>query len=126
MEAPAAILVVAEVVVLLAGVVARFVFDHPLVWSDEVASLLFLWLAMLGAAIALRRGAHMRLTTLTGRMTPRWQSRLDALATGAPLLFLALLASPALDYLDDQSYIETPALGWLAASAPPRSWPASG
>jgi tripartite ATP-independent transporter DctM subunit len=112
MEGPAAILVVAEVVVLLAGVVARFAFDNPLVWSDEVASLLFLWLAMLGAAIALRRGVHMRLTTLTGRMAPRWQSRLDALATGVPLLFLALLVSPALDYLDDQSYIETPALGW--------------
>jgi tripartite ATP-independent transporter DctM subunit len=112
MEGPAALLVVAEVLVLLTGVVARFVFDSPLVWSDEIASLLFLWLAMLGAAIALRRGVHMRLTTLTGRMAPRWQSRLDALATGVPLLFLALLASPAMDYVDDQSYIETPALGW--------------
>ena len=99
-------------VVLLAGVVARFVFGNPLVWSDEIASLLFLWLAMLGSAIALRRGTHMRLTTLAGRMSPRWQARLEALATGVPLLFLALLVSPALDYVDDQSFIETPALGW--------------
>lgn len=111
-EIPAAILVVAEVVILFAGVVSRFVFDRPLVWSDEVASLLFLWLAMLGAAIALRRGAHMRLTTVAALMSPAWRARVDALAVGVPLLFLALLVNPALDYVDDQSFIETPALSW--------------
>ena len=47
-----------------AGVVARYVFHSPLVWSDELASILFLWLAMLGAVVALRRGEHMRMTAL--------------------------------------------------------------
>ena len=112
MEIPAAILVVAEVVVLFLGVIARFVFNRPLVWSDEIASLLFLWLAMLGAAIALRRGVHMRLTTVTARMAPRWRARVDAFSVGVPLLFLALMVSPTMDYVDDQSFIETPALGW--------------
>ena len=111
-EIPAAILVVAEVVILFAGVVSRFVFDRPLVWSDEVASLLFLWLAMLGAAIALRRGVHMRLTTVAALMSPAWRARMDALAVGVPLLFLALLISPAVEYVEDQSFIETPALSW--------------
>ncbi len=105
-------LVVAEVVILLLGVVSRFVFDRPLVWSDEIASLLFLWLAMVGAAIALRRGAHMRLSTVTARLSPRLAARLEALAVGVPLLFLALLVGPALDYVEDQSFIETPALSW--------------
>ena len=111
-EIPAAILVVAEIIILLMGVVARFVFDRPLVWSDEIASLLFLWLAMLGAAIALRRGVHMRLTTVVSRMSPRWRARADALAVGIPLIFLALLIGPSLDYVDDQSFIQTPALSW--------------
>ena len=111
-EVPAAILVVAETIILLIGVVARFVFDSPLVWSDEIASLLFLWLAMLGAAIALRRGVHMRLTTVTTTLAPAWRARLDALAVGVPLLFLAFMIQPAMDYADDQSYIETPALSW--------------
>ena len=78
-DVAAAILVVAETVILLMGVVSRFVFDRPLVWSDEVASLLFLWLAMIGAAIALRRGAHMRLSTLAALMSPAWQRRVEAL-----------------------------------------------
>ena len=112
MEAVAAVLVVAEVAILLMGVVSRFVFDRPLVWSDELASLLFLWLAMIGAAIALSRGAHMRLSTVTAMLSPAWRLRFDALAVGVPLVFLALLFSPARDYVEDQSFIETPALSW--------------
>ena len=55
-ESVAAALVLAEIVVLFAGVMARYVFHAPLVWSDELASILFLWLSMLGAVLALRRG----------------------------------------------------------------------
>ncbi|HSC62703.1 MAG TPA: TRAP transporter small permease subunit, partial [Caldimonas sp.] len=44
-EAPAAALVVGEVLVLLAGVIMRFVFNSPIPWADELASILFLWLA---------------------------------------------------------------------------------
>jgi hypothetical protein len=51
-EVPAALLVLAEVVVLLAGVTSRYLFHEPLVWSDELASILFLWLAMLGSIVA--------------------------------------------------------------------------
>ena len=54
-EIPAALLVVAEIIILFAGVVARYALHQPLIWSDELASILFLWLAMLGAAVAFRR-----------------------------------------------------------------------
>ena len=42
-EIPAAILVAVEILVLLAGVISRYVLNHPLTWSDELASILFLW-----------------------------------------------------------------------------------
>jgi TRAP-type C4-dicarboxylate transport system permease small subunit len=45
----AAMLVVLDVAVLFAGVVARYVFNRPIIWSDELAAALFLWLGMLGA-----------------------------------------------------------------------------
>ena len=53
---------------LFSGIVARYVFHRPLTWSDELASTLFLWLAMLGAVIALRRGEHMRMTAIVARL----------------------------------------------------------
>jgi TRAP-type C4-dicarboxylate transport system permease small subunit len=57
-------LVLVEIIILLIGVVSRFAFHRPLVWVDELASLLFLWLAMMGATVALLRREHMGLTAL--------------------------------------------------------------
>ncbi len=109
---PAAAAVLLEVGVLLYSVVMRFGFNRPLVWGDELASIVFLWLAMLGAVLALLYGEHMRLTTIATRLPPRWRALADTLAVAAPCLFLAVIISPALDYMEDQSFITTPALGW--------------
>ena len=109
---PAAIALLLEVGVLLYGVIMRFGFNRPLVWGDELAGMLFLWLAMLGAVLALRFGEHMRLTTIATRLPLRWRRLADTLAVAAPCLFLAVLIGPALDYMEDQSFITTPALGW--------------
>ena len=111
-ELPTALLVLIEIAVLFAGVVSRFVFHHPFVWSDELASILFLWLAMLGATVALLRGQHMRLTAIVARLRPNWQTRADALAVLVPALFLVLLLPWAREYANDEWFIETPALGW--------------
>jgi len=121
-ELAAGALVVAEIVILFSGVIARYVFNHPLVWSDELASIVFLWQAMLGAVIALRRDEHMRMTALVGALPPGAQAGLDAFATCAALTFLALIAWPAFDYAIEELDITTPALeitnAWRAAALP--------
>jgi len=38
-EVPAALLVAVEILVLLVGVISRYVFNSPLTWSDELASI---------------------------------------------------------------------------------------
>ncbi|GAB3626292.1 Sialic acid TRAP transporter permease protein SiaT [Pandoraea terrae] len=121
-EIPAALLVVAEIVVLLAGVTSRYVMHTPLVWSDELASILFLWLAMLGAVVALRRGEHMRMTALVGMASPGVRAFLDVIAIAAPLAFLMLVIGPAVEFAQDEAFITTPALDiantWRAAALP--------
>ena len=111
-EVPTVLLVAAEVVVLFCGVTARYVFHRPIIWSDELASILFLWLAMFGAAVALQRGGHMRLSYLVDRLPPRGRAVAEVLNVGVPLLFVALVLQASWDYAEDQSFIETPALGW--------------
>ena len=110
-ELPAAALVVAEIVVLFAGVVFRYGIDRPLVWADELASVLFLWLCTLGAVIAQRRGGHMRLTAVAVRLPPLWRNRLEALAAVVAALFMVQLILPAIEYTADQWAITLPALG---------------
>src|SRR6516165_11555850 len=121
-EIPAAILVVAEVVILFAGVVARYGLRQPLIWSDELASILFLWLAMLGAAVAFRRSEHMRMTAVVASAGPRLRAYLDVVATCAALAFLLMIVWPAYQYAYEESFITTPALQiqniWRAAALP--------
>jgi tripartite ATP-independent transporter DctM subunit len=121
-EIPAALLVLAEVVVLLMGVTSRYVFHQPLVWSDELASILFLWLAMLGSIIAFQRGEHMRMTALVGKMGPRGRAFLDLVAIAAGIAFLAFVVHPAYEFAQDEVFVTTPAMGiansWRAAALP--------
>ena len=121
-EIPAALLVVTEIVILFAGVVARYGLHRPLVWSDELASILFLWLAMLGAAVAFRRAEHMRMTAVVASAMPAMRAYLDVVATCAALAFLLLIAWPACEYAYEESFITTPALQipniWRAAALP--------
>ena len=111
-EAASAVILAAEIAILSAGVVFRFVLNRPLTWSDELASILFLWLAMLGSVLALRRGQHMRLTTVAELLPERVRPALQALAVSAPALFLLAMLPHAVEYMQGQSFIESPALGW--------------
>jgi len=107
---PVAVLVAAEITVLLAGVVARYVFHNPLIWSDEVASILFLWLAMLGSAMAFQREEHMRMTAVVGKLAPSRRAFLDVLASTAALAFLLLILPHAWEYAVEEAMVRTPAL----------------
>src|SRR3954462_14893680 len=101
-----AMLVLAETCILFAGVVSRYVFDSPLVWTDELATFLFLWLAMLGTVVALRGDGHMRLTTLVSWVRPglgRWFGTAGSLVV---IAFVVQILRPALEYLDEQQYTE--------------------
>ena len=121
-ETLAALLVLVEIAVLFTGVFTRYVLHQPLVWSDELASILFLWLSMLGAVVALRRGEHMRMTAFVDRASPATRALLDTFAIAASVAFLALVMAPAWEYAHEEQYIVTPALeisnGWRAAAIP--------
>jgi tripartite ATP-independent transporter DctM subunit len=121
-EILAAMLVAAEIIILFSGVVARYVLNHPLIWSDELASILFLWLAMLGAVVAFRRDEHMRMTAAVGSLPSQTRATFDLFATCAALAFLLLIAWPAYQYAQEETFITTPALNlnnaWRAAALP--------
>jgi tripartite ATP-independent transporter DctM subunit len=109
-EVPAAALLVAELLLLLANVTFRYVLHTPLVWGDELASLLFIWLAMLGAVVALRRGEHMRLTVFLSKMTPDRRAFFETFGSVVAVAFVLMLIGPAWEYTQDEMMITTPAL----------------
>lgn len=106
----AAALVVIEVGILFTGVIFRYVLDKPLIWSNELAGILFLWLVSLGAVVALRRGEHMRMTALVSRLSPRGQRFAGRMAGLIVAIFTFELIVPGLSYLVQEAAIVTPTL----------------
>ena len=121
-EVPAAILVFLEIIVLFSGVISRYALHRPLTWSDELASVMFLWLAMLGAVIAFRRAAHMRMTALVDLASPEKREFFDLLGVVAGATFLALVGYPAFEFALDEAIVTSPSLeisnAWRASALP--------
>ena len=108
--------------ILFIGVVSRYALSSPITWSDELASILFVWLTMLGAVIAFQRGQHMRMTALVSIAGPAVREVLEIIAIAIPLMFMALILYPSLKYAIEEQVIITPALeisnGWRSAALP--------
>lgn len=117
-----AAMVLAEIVVLFSGVLSRYVFHTPLTWTDELASTLFLWLSMFGAVVALRRGAHMRMTAIVSKLSREKYALVEVMGLVASLAFLLLFLWPSWEYARDEAMITTPALEisnmWRAIAIP--------
>lgn len=61
---------VALIIVMVTGVVARFVFNHALSWSEELATFLTLFLVFVGSAQALRDDQHPAIGLFGRRLSP--------------------------------------------------------
>ncbi|RWK40867.1 MAG: TRAP transporter large permease subunit [Mesorhizobium sp.] len=109
-EAVASILLVFVIGLLLAGVISRYVLSLPIVWIDEAASISFLWLAMLGSAIAIDRNEHLRLTIFLNLIPERGRRFVDALALLLVATVLLALIVPASQYVQEEWYVTSAAL----------------
>ncbi|MDE2515714.1 MAG: TRAP transporter large permease subunit [Rhodospirillales bacterium] len=85
-EILAAILMVADLAVVIWSVLARFLLAAPLVWSDDVARLLLLATIFFGAAAALQRDENAGVAFFAERLPPRLRAPVDAFASLVILL----------------------------------------
>ena len=76
--------------VFIAGVMRWF--GQPLVWSVDLAQLLFVWVSFLGADMALRKRAHIGIDYLVKRLPLRARVILDVALAAVCLAFLGIMA----------------------------------
>jgi len=55
-------------VVIIAQVFSRYVLGSSISWSEELARYLMIWMALVGASVAVRQGAHVGVTLLVERL----------------------------------------------------------
>lgn len=55
----------------LFNVLSRYLFGNPLSWAEEVATYLFVWMVMFGAALAIKTKEHFMIEFFIDRFTGR-------------------------------------------------------
>ena len=110
LEVVSALLMLTIIGLLLTTVVTRYVLSTSIVWVDEVVSMSFIWVTMIGAALAMHRNEHLRLTLVVDRLSERWRARVHGFALVAVAAFLLALLPFAWEYTQEEWFIRTPAL----------------
>ena len=115
-------LLVIEIVLMLVGVISRYLFHRPLVWADEFSSVFFLWLAMLGAVLALRQASHMRMSAIVNKLPADARALFDKISAVLIFAFLVILLEPAVEYTLEEQAVSLATVdisrAWRAAAMP--------
>ncbi len=64
------LLLTALLLVVGGQIFSRYVLNHSLFWSEELARYLFIWLVFLSAAMVLRREGHIQVSFFVERLAP--------------------------------------------------------
>lgn len=72
-------------------VIARYIFNSPTLWADEVSSYLLIAIVFLGLAPNVRQDAHIRIDVLTNLVAGWVRVALEMFAYGAGIVFSVLL-----------------------------------
>ncbi len=98
-EVAAIAVTLALLAVMVLGIGSRLVND-PLVWTDELARYLMVWLALLGWIIASRRRAHIRITVIIDRLPRILRLVAEVAIQLALVVFGAVLAWHSLELVE--------------------------
>lgn len=123
-EALTAVVFLAMTAVGFANVVVRYLTPYSLAGAAELLPNLFVWLSLFGAAVAVKRRAHLAVTVLVERL-PRAGQVLAALlvyALGATFFLAVVYQGYVLTAQDFASGVRTYALGlprwWFSLGVP--------
>lgn len=90
-------LMAALLVVLSWQIGSRWLLNDPSLWSEELARVLFMYMCMIGCAMALKRGSHVNITYFSDKLPEKAR-----LALVLSLEFAVLLSIFAIIYLGYQ------------------------
>jgi TRAP-type transport system small permease protein len=115
-------LVGALVLLVGSGILARYVFNYSLAWSDELAGLGFVWLTLLGSVAACRRRTHMAMGFFPKWFAAAGQRWVGLYVNAAVLIFLAATVVEGirltLATIDDKSAVLRISVGLSYLSLP--------
>jgi TRAP-type C4-dicarboxylate transport system permease small subunit len=91
------LLMAAIAAVVFLQVITRYVLAYPLDWPEELARILFVWVALLGAVLAFRKAGHFSIEAFLNLLPPPLRRGVSVFLRVTLLAFLLLVAYLGLD-----------------------------
>jgi TRAP-type C4-dicarboxylate transport system permease small subunit len=108
LEEAACVLVFAVMtVVAFANVITRYVVQYSLAFTEELVVSLFVWLTLLGSAIAFRQGTHLAFTWLVERLPRPLRQASVLLSSTLSVVLFALLVWFGLGQIQSERMLGT-------------------
>ena len=110
----ASVCVIVMALLVFVNIISRKLFDYSLTISDEMPIYLFVLMSFMGTAIAARRQAHLGLSIITDRVSPRTRTIINMIMYGIAALFCLLIVIFGIQMVISQYQLgqQTAAMQW--------------
>lgn len=96
----------------IANVLARYVFNHSFVWAEELSRYMMIWVGFLGAGLVLRVGAHIAVDVFQDLLPRRAAQAVRVLVLAVLAVSLVSMLWLGVEYVRFAWGQETPVLNW--------------
>lgn len=110
-----AVLMLAMTGTMLYVVTARYFFNRPPLWSEDVPRTIFVWMAFLSLGLAIKLGLNIRVTSLTDMMPRRLRLAVEVLMHVLVLAMIAVLIRFTLPIVELKAQNRMLSTGWSEA-----------
>lgn len=83
----------------LAQVIWRWILNNPIVWSEELIQLTYVWICYLGWTIATRKDSHIRITAVLNMLPEGAQKWMQAFCHVLVIVFSVLMIRHGIDLI---------------------------
>jgi len=97
--------------VLFAQVIMRFIFNRPLMWSEEMVRFIQIWITFLGIGYGIRNSSHIAMVILYNKVNPTLQLILRITSNLIILICIIAFIPKAWDFISLQNQINSSAMG---------------
>ena len=98
-EIAGSLLLIAVSLITLFNVLSRYILAQPLSWAEEIATYLFVWMAMFGAALALKTQQHFVIEFVIDRIPGTAGALTRILVAGLVVLATLIVFGTGLIYM---------------------------
>lgn len=98
-------------VILFFQIMLRYFFNHPLIWSEELARYLFVWVAFIGASFGVRDSSHINLTVIFNIFPKNLRTVIRIITNLVCIIFFVYLIPDSIKLTIEQFSIASSAIG---------------